>query len=146
MAVKPYLRAGLLAFVAGTSVILILTGIFAGELRSRFVFAPRERAVESAIRQVADREKIELASRGKFVPFSNGNIERNNALMGLAWSSFPVEAFYFDASELKSGNLRLRALPRPDAVSSLGVRARLYTAELSAKGQILHSGWYPSGD
>ena len=52
--------------------------------------------------------------------------------------------FFFDAVELGSGNIRLRALPRPDSVAALSVRARLYVAELSPKGQVLRSGWYPS--
>ena len=81
---------------------------------------------------------------GHFVAFSNANLEQNSSLLGLPWSTFPVNDFFFDAVELGSGNIRLRALPRPDSVAALSVRARLYVAELSPKGQVLRSGWYPS--
>jgi hypothetical protein len=144
MNAKSYVQGVVLSFIVGSSMILILGGVFVDSLRARMIYDPREQGVESAIRQVAKQEMIAHAATGNFVMFSNENLEQNNSLLGLPWSTFPVNDFLFDAVELGSGNVRLRALPRPDAVAAQSVRARLYVAELSSQGQVLRSGWYPS--
>jgi hypothetical protein len=142
----PSLRLGLLAFVLGTALILGVAGVFADSIRTNVVFHPRERKVENAIGQVAGREKAVHAASGNFVMFSNADLERNPSLLGLPWSSFPVKDFLFDAHNLDSGNIRLRALPRTESVMALAIRARLYITELSPKGETVHSGWYPEND
>lgn len=144
MNAKSYVQSVVLTFIIGASLIMVLGGVFVDSLRARMIYDPREHGVEDAIRQVAQRETIAHAATGNFVAFSNANLEQNNSLLGLPWSTFPVNDFFFDAMELGSGNIRLRALPRPDAVAALSVRAKLYVAELSAKGEVLRSGWYPS--
>ena len=146
MSGKSYVQGAVLSFIIGTSLILVLGGVFVDSLRARMIYDPREHGVEDAIRQVAERERIAHAATGNFVVFSNANLEQNGSLLGLPWSTFPVNDFFFDAAELGSGNIRLRALPRPDSVAALSVRARLYVAEVSPKGQLLRSGWYPSGE
>ena len=144
MNAKSYVQGAVLSFIIGTSLILVLGGVFVDSLRARMIYDPHEHGVEDAIRQVAEREKIAHAATGNFVPFSNASLEQNGSLLGLPWSTFPVNDFFFDAVELGTGNIRLRALPRPDSVAALSVRARLYVAEVSPKGQVLRSGWYPS--
>jgi hypothetical protein len=144
MNAKSYVQSVVLTFIIGASLIMVLGGVFVDSLRARMIYDPREHGVEDAIRQVAQRETIAHAATGNFVAFSNANLEQNNSLLGLPWSTFPVNDFFFDAMELGSGNIRLRALPRPDSVAALSVRAKLYVAELSAKGEVLRSGWYPS--
>jgi hypothetical protein len=144
MNAKSYVQGAVLSFIIGASLIMVLGGVFVDSLRARMIYDPREHGVEDAIRQVAKRETIAHAATGNFVAFSNANLEQNNSLLGLPWSTFPVNDFFFDAMELGTGNIRLRALPRPDAVAALSVRARLYVAELSPKGEVLRSGWYPS--
>src|ERR1700681_1291698 len=144
MNAKSYVQSAVLTFIIGASLIMVLGGVFVDSLRARMIYDPREHGVEDAIRQVAQRETIAHAATGNFVAFSNANLEQNNSLLGLPWSTFPVNDFFFDAMELGAGNIRLRALPRPDAVAALSVRAKLYVAELSAKGEVLRSGWYPS--
>jgi hypothetical protein len=146
MSALPHLRIGLLAFVLGASLILGVGGVFADSLRINMLFRPRERNVENAIGQVAEREKAVHAASGNFVMFSDADLERNPSLLGLPWSSFPVKDFLFDARNLESGNIRLRALPRTESVMALAIRARLYIAELSPKGETVHSGWYPEND
>jgi hypothetical protein len=146
MNARSYIQGAVLSFIIGTSMILVLGGVFVDSLRARMIYDPHEHRVEDAIRQVAQRETITHAGTGNFVAFSNANLEQNNSLLGLPWSTFPVNDFFFDAVELGSGNIRLRALPRPDSVAGLSVRARLYVAEVSPKGQVLRSGWYPSGE
>ena len=144
MNAKSYVQSAVLSFIIGASLIMVLGGVFVDSLRARMIYDPREHGVEDAIRQVAQRETVAHAATGNFVAFSNANLEQNNSLLGLPWSTFPVSDFFFDAMELGTGNIRLRALPRPDAVAALSVRARLYVAELSPKGEVLRSGWYPS--
>src|SRR5258708_15007367 len=144
MNTKAYVQGTVLSFIIGTSLILVLGGVFVDSLRARMIYDPHEHGVEDAIRQLAEREKIAHAATGNFVVFSNASLEQNGALLGLPWTTFQLNDFFFDAMELGSGNIRLRALPRPDSVAALSVRARLYVAEVSPKGQVLRSGWYPS--
>src|SRR4051812_5731465 len=94
---KPKVQAAVLTFIIGVSLILILGGIFADSLRARMIYDPREQAVEDAIRQVAARETILHATTGTFVGFSNANLDQNSALLGLPWTTFPVNDFFFDA-------------------------------------------------
>jgi hypothetical protein len=144
MSARSYVQGAVLSFIVGTSMILVLGGVFVDSLRARMIYDPREHGVEDTIRKVAERETIAHAATGNFVAFSNASLEQNSSLLGLPWSTYPVDDFFFDAVELGSGNIRLRALPRPDSVVALSIRPRLYVAELSPKGQVLRSGWYPS--
>ncbi len=146
MTVADYVRAAVLVFILGAAAILGAVGALAGSVRERWVFAPAEQRVLDAMHQVAEREKSLHMSNGNFVGFSNAEVEKNGALLGLPWTNFPVKDYFFDATELETGNIRLRALPRPDSVVALTIRARLYVAELSPKGEMVRSGWYPSAD
>jgi hypothetical protein len=139
-------RLRLIATVAAFGVALLLGAgaVMIGPYRDAFVYAPRERAAEDAVKQVAERQKALHKSTGKFVSFGATDIDRDQALLGLNWANFPVKEFAFDAESLDSGNLRLRALPRPDVVSSLSVKPRAYIAELSPDGTVLRAGWFPS--
>src|SRR5256885_4720504 len=128
MTAKSYVQGAVLSFIIGTSLILVLGGVFVDSLRARMIYNPREQGVEDAIRRVAEREKIAHAATGNFVVFSDANLEQDSSLLGLPWNTFPVSDFLFDAAELDSGNIRLRALPRPDSVAAQSVRARLYIA------------------
>ena len=146
MNTKSYVQGVVLSFIVGSSLILILGGVFVDSLRARNIYDPREQGVEDAIRQMAERETMAHAATGNFVAFSNENAGQNSSLLGLSWSNFPINDFSFDAVELGSGNIRLRALPRPDSGAALSALGRQYVAELSPKGQLLRSGWYPSPD
>jgi hypothetical protein len=128
----------------GVAILLGAGAMMIGPYRDAFVYAPRERAAEDAVKQVAERQKALHKSTGKFVSFGAGDVDRDQALLGLNWANFPVKEFAFDAESLDGGNLRLRALPRPDLVSSLAVKPRAYIAELSADGAMVRAGWFPS--
>jgi hypothetical protein len=141
-----YIRAAVLVFILGAAVILAGAGALADNLRARFVFTPVEARVADAVHQMTQREKSLHMTNGNFVGFSNADVEKNNSLLGLPWSNFPVKDYFFDATELESGNIRLRALPRADSVVALAIRARLYVEELSPKGELVRSGWYPFAD
>jgi hypothetical protein len=146
MTVADYIRAAVLVFILGAAAILATAGAFAGSVRERFVFVPAEQHVTDAVHQMAEREKSLHMTNGNFVGFSNADVEKNSSLLGLPWSNFPVKDYFFDATELDSGNIRLRALPRPDSVVALSIRARLYVEELSPQGKVVRSGWYPFAD
>jgi hypothetical protein len=146
MSAATYIRGVVLVFIVGAALILGLAGVFADSLRAHLVFAPHEQKTQDAVRQLVEREKSLYDANGNFIAFSNADVEKNASLLGLPWSTFPVKDYFFDAAELESGNIRLRALPRPDSVVSLSIRARLYIAELSPAGKLVQSGWYPSAD
>ena len=132
--------------IFGAAIVLAAGAYVADDIRARYVFTPAEKGVEAAIQQVADRERAIHASTGNFVRFASADVERGGAPLGLPWERFPVSDFFFDATALDSGNVRLRAVPRPESVASLSVRAKLYAAELNADGEIVGSGWYPSSE
>ena len=139
-----YVQGTVLSFIIGTSLIFVLGGVFVDSLRAHMIYDPREQGVEDAISQAVQRERIVHAATGDFVAFTNANLEQDTSLLGLPWSTFPVSDFLFEGAKLSSGNIRLRALPRPDSVAAQSVRARFYVAELSSNGRVLRSGWYPS--
>jgi hypothetical protein len=141
-----YMRVAVLVFILGAAGILAGAGALADSLRDRWVFTPAEARVVDAVQQMAQREKSLHMTNGNFVGFSNADVEKNGSLLGLPWSNFPVTDYFFDATELDTGNIRLRALPRPDSVVALAIRARLYVEELSPEGKVVRSGWYPFAD
>lgn len=132
-----------LVLIAGASVLLALGALFIDDYRDRFVYNPRERAAEAAILQIAEQQKALRRRGAEFVPFGTADVERDRALLGLNWEMFPTELFTFDAEALESGAIRLRALPRPDRVAKLDVRARLYLADLNPGGDVARAGWFP---
>jgi hypothetical protein len=146
MTVADYIRGAVLVFILGAAAILAGAGASADSVREHFVFGPGERRVTDAVHQIAEREKSLHMANGNFVGFSNADVEKNGSLLGLPWSNFPVKDYFFDATELDTGNIRLRALPRPDSVVALAIRARLYVEELSPEGAAVRSGWYPFAD
>jgi len=146
MTVADTIRAALLVFILGAAAILAGAGAAADSLREHFVFNPGEQRVIDAVHEIAEREKSLHKANGNFVGFSNADVEKNGSLLGLPWSNFPVTDYYFDATELETGNIRLRALPRPNSVVALAIRARLYVEELSPEGKVVRSGWYPFAD
>jgi hypothetical protein len=140
------LRNGMLVVIFGASLALGAGAMFASEIRERLVYLPREREVEEALSKIAQRERTLHDATGRFPGFTDRDILRDRALLALNWNAFPVQDYSFAAEPNGAGTLRLRALPRPDAVAALKVRARFYEAELSASGDMLHTGWVPAGE
>ena len=132
-----------LVLIAGLSVLLTLGALFIDDYRDRFVYNPREQAAEAAILQIAKQQQALRQSGADFVAFGTADVERDRALLGLPWEMFPTELFTFDAEALESGAIRLRALPRPDRVARLDVRARMYLADLNPGGDVARAGWFP---
>ena len=142
---KPqHLKLGALALILIATVLLALGGMFAGSFRQIFVYAPRERAVENTVRAIAEQQRVLHKSRGSYMTFAASDIDAGKALGGIDWTSAPTTDFYFDAEALENGVLRVRALPRPEAVTSLNVRPRYYTTELAKDGRVVREGWSTS--
>jgi len=139
---KPqHLKLGALALILIATVLLALGGMFAGSFRQIFVYAPRERAVENTVRAIAEQQRMLHKSRGSYMTFAASDIDAGKALGGVDWTSAPTTDFFFDAEPLENGVLRVRALPRPEAVTSLNVRPRFYTTELAKDGRVVREGW-----
>ena len=134
------------AVIAGLAAVIAAGAIFAGSIRERFVYTAREEGAKSAIQQVAERERAIQKSTGDFVTFGDKDVAGNNALLGIFWDRLPIKDFPFDATKLDSGNVRLRALPRPASVNALAIRARLYVVELAPDGAGGHDGGRPTAN
>ena len=143
MGTTTILRAVTVAGFAISSGLLCFGALSADSWRESYVFLPRERAVEDAVRQVAERQRSLHETTGAFVNFAHSDVEADTGPIGLPWNNFPVSEFYFDAMALDTGNIRLRALPRPDAIRRLDVRARIFVSEISPEGDVVQSGWLP---
>jgi hypothetical protein len=139
-----HLKAGAVGVILGGAAGLFAAGAMFGVYRETYVYAPRERAVEDAMRALSEREQAALRTSGKFVPFGSAAIDRSPTFLGLPWANYPTEDYLFDAEILPSGNLRMRALPRPEKITALALRPRIYAAELTPDGALVRPGWSPS--
>jgi hypothetical protein len=138
-------RPSILTFSAliALAVIVLVAGFFMPELRRKFVFAPEQAGAEAAVAQIAAGEKALYRKTGSFAAFTAAEGPARSRVLGLNWSTLPTDDFQFDASLLPDSHLRLRALPRSDTVRTLKAPAQIYAAELSARGDVLRSGWLP---
>jgi hypothetical protein len=146
MDIKSVRGIAVLAAIIGLAAMLGAGAILVPVMREAYVYAPMERRVEEAMRQIAQRERSLREQTGKFVAFGEREIKRDSAWLSISWDAFPVQDFFFEAVPVESGNLRLRALPRADSVLSLDVRARMYLTELSPAGETIRAGWHPEAD
>jgi hypothetical protein len=141
---RKHLQAGAVGILLGGAAGLFAAGSFLGAYRESYVYGPKERAVEEAITLLAERQRAALKTGGKFVPFGSAAIDRSPTFLGLPWTNYPIDDYQFDAEILPSGNLRMRALPRPERITNFALRPRIYAAELNSAGTLLRPGWSPS--
>ena len=127
----------------GASAVLVATlAYYMPDLREALFFKPQRARVEAAVLHLAEREKVFRRARGRFVSFGVAN---RGALQTLAVNPqiWPTDNFQFDARDTPEKGLRIRALPRADAVQGLQVDARMFVADLAPSGSVSRSGWYP---
>lgn len=126
----------------GLAAILMVAGYFMPHMREAIFFKPQRARAEAAVLQLASRERVYRRARGHFQTFGTASAD---ALGVLAVDSqgWPSDTFQFEASTTPQNGLRIRALPRSEAVQALKVDAQLFVAELAPSGGITRSGWYP---
>ncbi len=107
--------------------------------------AERQGRVEEAVRQIVEREAAVHAESGAFAPIAPADIEQDRNYLDLPWRGFPIGDYVFEAEPLPSGNLRVRAAPRPESVQDLDAAPQFYVAEIAPGGEILAAGWQPEG-
>jgi hypothetical protein len=127
----------------GASAVLVTTlAYYIPDMREAVFFKPQRSRVEAAVLHLAEREKAFRSAKGRFVSFGVAN---RSALQTLAVNpqAWPTDNFQFDARDTPEKGLRIRALPRADAVQGLQVDARMFVADLAPSGSVRSSGWYP---
>jgi hypothetical protein len=129
-------------FLAALAALVATLGYFAPDLRDALFFQPHRARVEAAMLQLAEREGAFRRAKGKFVAFETVNM---NALQTLAVNhqTWPSDNFQFDARATPEKGLRIRALPRAEAIQGLEVAAQMFVVELAPSGGVSRSGWYP---
>jgi hypothetical protein len=130
----------LLLVLAG---IVAVVGLFMADIRDALIFKPRRALAETAVLQLAAREAAMRKIKGRFDLFTPGEAAVHLKTLGMSLQDWPSEDFVLDASLMPNKHLRLRALPRPEAVQDLRVGAQMFVAEVTATGGISQSGWYP---
>lgn len=128
--------------VLGLAVIVVAIGYFTPNIRETVFFKPQRVRVEAAVQQLAARERAFRRARGHFQAFG---IASTDALQALAVNrqDWPSDTFQFEANTTPQNGLRIRALPRSEAVQELKVDAQFFVAELAPSGGITRSGWAP---
>jgi len=137
-------KASHLTFVplAALAVIVGTAGYFMPDIREAAFFKPQRAHAEAAVLQLAARERVFRRAQGRFETFGAASMDALQAL-AVDRQDWPSDNFQFDASVTAGNGLRIRALPRSEAVQGLHVGAQMYVAELTPSGGIARSGWYP---
>jgi hypothetical protein len=125
------------------AVLIAAAGVFMPDIRSRFIFKPRQSRAETMVMQIAARENRLRLGQARFDIFTPPQAASHVRALGLDMQDWPGEDFLFDASLMPDKSLRLRALPRPDSVRDLKIGAQMFVAELAPSGGVNRSGWYP---
>ncbi len=140
---RRWLYPALILLFSATGLAAVAVGFYMPQIRDAMVFEPARRNVEDAVRRIAEGQRVALTKTGKFVPLSAANTAPGSAALGLDWTSLSGQGFQFDAALQPSRQLRVRALPQPDAVSALRVPAQMYVVDLSPKGEFVRGAWLP---
>jgi hypothetical protein len=126
-----------------TLILLVGLAVLVADIRDALVFKPRRQRAEAVVLQLAVRESAVRKAKGRFEPFAPADAAIHLSRLGVNTQSLPSEDFLFEASLMPNSHLRIRALPRPQAVQDLRVGAQMFAAELAPSGGISQSGWYP---
>ena len=137
-------KAGQLMYLPliALAVIVAIAGYFMPDLREAAFFKPQRAHAEAAVLQLAARERVFRRTQGRFETFGAASADALQAL-AVDRQDWPSDNFQFDARVTAANGLRIRALPRSEAVQDLHVGAQMYVAELTQSGGIARSGWYP---
>jgi len=137
-------KASQLSFVPliALAVIVAIAGYFMPAIREAVFFKPQRARAEAAVLQLAARERVFRRAQGHFQTFGAASMDALQAL-AVDRQDWPSDYFQFDASVTPQNGLRIRALPRSEAVQGLHVGAQLFVAELAPSGGMTRSGWYP---
>ena len=128
--------------LTGLAAVVAIMGYFLPDVREALFFKPQRARVEAAVMQLAARERAFRHQRGHFQAFGIASMDAFQAL-AVDRQDWPSDYFQFDASVTPQNGLRIRALPRSEAVQGLHVGAQLFVAELAPSGGMARSGWYP---
>jgi hypothetical protein len=129
--------------LVAVAMLVAILGFFMTDIRDALVFKPRRQRAEAVVLQLALRESAVRKARGRFEPFAPADAAIHLPKLGVNTQTLPSEDFLFEASIMPNSHLRIRALPRPEAVQDLRVGAQMFAAELTPSGGVSHSGWYP---
>ncbi len=130
------------ALLAALAVLVAILGYFMPDIREALSFKPQRARVEAAVLHLAVREKAFRRAKGHFEAFGAANMDALQAL-AVDLQNWPSDYFQFDARPTPNKGLRIRALPRAEAVQGLHVGAQMFVAELAPSGGVSRSGWVP---
>lgn len=140
--------AGRLALI-GAAVALVLAAALGGatlwtmSAGEPAAFEASRARVEDAVRTIVDHEQAAMRDTGEFQPFTFEDVDQDRQLMGLPWRGFPIADYRFEAQLMETGNLRVRAVPKPESVQDREVAAQFYVAETTPGGELVETGWRP---
>jgi hypothetical protein len=130
------------ALLTALAVLVAIAGYFMPDIREAVFFKPERARVEAAVLRVAVRERAFRRAKGHFETFGAASMDALQAL-AVDRQDWPSDNFQFDAKVTSDNGLRVRALPRSEAVQGLRVGAQIFVAELTPSGGVARSGWYP---
>jgi len=134
-------RFGFVPLIALAGIVAV-AGYFMPDIRDAMFFKPQRARAEAAMQQLVAREQAFHRARGHFQTFGIASMDALQAL-AVDRREWPSDMFQFDASMTPQKGLRLRALPRSEAVQGLKVDAQFFVAELAPSGGMARSGWVP---
>jgi hypothetical protein len=131
------------ALLVALAILVAGLGIFMPSIRDQLIFQPRQAKAEAAVMQLAAKENIARRQTGHFDTFTPPQAAAHARALGVRMQDWPAQDFLFDASLMPDKTLRLRALPQPESVRDLKIRAQMFIADLAPAGGVSRSGWSP---
>jgi hypothetical protein len=129
--------------LVGLAVLVAILGFFMTDIRDMLIFKPRRERAQTAVMQLVARESALHKANGQYDVFAPADAALHLPKLGVNMQDLPSDDFLFEASLMPNSHLRIRALPRPEAVQDLRVGAQMFVAELAPSGGVSQSGWYP---
>lgn len=121
----------------------LTTAYYMPEIREALIFQPARRSAEEAVRSIAEGEKAVYRKTGKLLSLSLAATAPGSSALAFDWVALNQNGFQYDAMLQPNRQMRVRALPTPEAAADLRVPPQIYVADLSPQGDFLKGGWVP---
>lgn len=127
----------------GLSVLFIAGAVSFPLVWSPPTFPVVKASVEQLVEQIANRQRESLELRDQFIEFRAKDPVTESDFLMIDWNTEHRDLFHYEASVRSDGVLRIRAIPKPDALSQKLAPAQAYFQDIGLDGSRVSAAWFP---